>query len=171
FLFFLIYRKNEKTLKNNYYKNILLSMNLINNLLKLFVGDKSKKELQEIRSLVEKVKSFEESLKALSNDELRAKTTYFKEKIKQARATKDEANTQKRLEAEQTEDIDKREDLYLAIDNLEKEAYELSEKALNEILPEAFAVVKETARRFKENTAVEVTASPKDIEFSATKPY
>jgi preprotein translocase subunit SecA len=146
-------------------------MNLINNLLKLFVGDKSKKDLQEIRPLVEKVKSFEESLKALSNDELRAKTTYFKEKIKQARATKDEAIAQKRLEAEQTEDIDKREDLYLAIDNLEKEAYELSEKALNEILPEAFAVVKETARRFKENTAVEVTATPKDIEFSATKSY
>lgn len=146
-------------------------MNLINNLLKLFVGDKSKKDLQEIRPLVEKVKSFEESLKALSNDELRAKTTYFKEKIKQARATKDEAIAQKRLEAEQTQDIDKREDIYLAIDNLEKEAYELSEKALNEILPEAFAVVKETARRFKENTAVEVTATPKDIEFSATKSY
>lgn len=146
-------------------------MNLINNLLKLFVGDKSKKDLQEIRPLVEKVKSFEASLKALSNDELRAKTTYFKEKIKQARATKDEAIAQKRLEAEQTQDIDKREDIYLAIDNLEKEAYELSEKALNEILPEAFAVVKETARRFKENTAVEVTATPKDIEFSATKSY
>lgn len=146
-------------------------MNLINNLLKIFVGDKSKKDLQEIRPLVEKIKSFEESLKALSNDELRAKTTYFKEKIKQARATKDEAIAQKRLEAEQTQDIDKREDIYLAIDNLEKEAYELSEKALNEILPEAFAVVKETARRFKENTAVEVTATPKDIEFSATKSY
>lgn len=146
-------------------------MNLINNLLKLFVGDKSKKDLQEIRPLVEKVKSFEESLKTLSNDELRAKTTYFKEKIKQARATKDEAIAQKRLEAEQTEDIDKREDIYLAIDNLEKEAYELSEKTLNEILPEAFAVVKETARRFKENSSVVVTATPKDIEFSATKPY
>ncbi len=161
----------RKLLKIIITKTYYLSMNLINNLLKLFVGDKSKKDLQEIRPLVEKVKSFEESLKALSNDELRAKTTYFKEKIKQSRATKDEAIAQKRLEAEQTEDIDKREDLYLAIDNLEKEAYELSEKALNEILPEAFAVVKETARRFKENTAVEVTATPKDIEFSATKSY
>lgn len=146
-------------------------MNLINNLLKLFVGDKTKKDLQEIRPIVDKIKSYEESLKALTNDELRAKTTYFKEKIKQARAAKDEAIAQKKLEAEQTEDIDKREDLYIAIDNLEKEAYEISEKVLNEILPEAFAVVKETARRFKENTRVEVTATPKDIEFSATKPY
>lgn len=146
-------------------------MNLINNLLKIFVGDKSKKDLQEIKPLVEKIKSFEESLKSLSHDQLRAKTTYFKEKIKQARATKDEAIAQKRLEAEQTQDIDKREDLYLAIDALEKEAYELSEKALHELLPEAFGVVKETARRFKENTSVEVTATPKDIEFSATKPY
>lgn len=146
-------------------------MNLINNLLKLFVGDKTKKDLQEIRPIVDKIKSYEESLKALTNDELRAKTTYFKEKIKQARAAKDEAIAQKKLEAEQTEDIDKREDLYIAIDNLEKEAYEISEKVLNEILPEAFAVVKETARRFKENTRIEVTATPKDIEFSATKPY
>src|SRR5690606_4675481 len=97
--------------------------------------------------------------------------TYFKEKIKQARAAKDEAIAQKKLEAEQTEDIDKREDLYIAIDNLEKEAYEISEKVINEILHEAFAVVKETARRFKENTRVEVTVTPTDIEYSATEPY
>ena len=64
-----------------------------------------------------------------------------------------------------------REDIYAAIDALEKEAYELSEKVLNEILPEAFAVVKETAKRFKDNTNITVTATPKDSELSATKAY
>jgi preprotein translocase subunit SecA len=54
---------------------------------------------------------------------------------------------------------------------LEKEAYEISEKVLLEILPEAFAVVKETAKRFKDNTSIKVTATPKDIELSATKSY
>ena len=70
-----------------------------------------------------------------------------------------------------TTDIDKREDIYNAIDALEKEAYQISEKVLEEILPEAFAVVKETARRFKENSNITVTATPKDRELSATKSY
>ena len=66
---------------------------------------------------------------------------------------------------------DAREDFYTEIDQLEKEAYEISEKVLNDILPEAFAVVKETARRFKENTNITVTATAKDRELSAAKPY
>src|SRR5690554_1199895 len=146
-------------------------MDFVNSLLKIFVGDKSKQDVKAVRPIVDKVKSFESALQALSNDELRAKTTYFKEKIKQARLSKDNAIAEIRAKIEQTEDIDKREDFYLEIDKLEKEAYELSEKTLDEILPEAFAVVKETARRFKENTSVEVTATPKDLELSAIKPY
>ena len=59
----------------------------------------------------------------------------------------------------------------MAIDAIEKEAYEISEKILKEILPEAFAVVKETAKRFKENTNITVTATAKDRELSATKTY
>jgi len=146
-------------------------MNFVNSILKLFVGDKSKKDVEQLKPIIEKIKSFEQALQSLSNDQLREKTTDFKEKIKQARLPKDTAILEIRTKIEQTQDIDKREDYYAEIDKLEKEAYELSEKTLNEILPEAFAVVKETARRFKENTTVEVTATPKDIEFSATKPY
>jgi preprotein translocase subunit SecA len=107
----------------------------------------------------------------LSHDELRAKTAEFKEKIKQARAEKDSKIATLQQEADAVADIDKREDIYAAIDALEKEAYEISEKVLNEILPEAFAVVKETAKRFKENTQLTVTATPKDRELSATKSY
>ncbi|HUH51150.1 MAG TPA: preprotein translocase subunit SecA [Flavobacterium sp.] len=146
-------------------------MDFVNNLLKLFVGDKSKRDVQQIRPIVEKVKQFEEPLKALSNDELRQKTAFFKERIKQNRLAKDNEIAQIKSKIEQTDDIDSREDMYLEIDKLEAEAYELTEKLLDELLPEAFAVVKETARRFKDHTAIEVTASQNDIELSATKAY
>lgn len=146
-------------------------MSIINSILKIFVGDKSANDIKAIQPIVNKIKSFEGALQQLSNDDLRAKTTFFKEKIKEARAEKDTKIEQLKVEAENTADIDARENIYIEIDKLEKEAYEISEKVLNEILPEAFAVVKETARRFKENSNVVVTATAKDREFSATKPY
>ncbi len=146
-------------------------MSFINNILKIFVGDKSKKDVSALQGTIAKIKAAEASLANLSHDELRAKTAQFKERIKQARAEKDQKIGALLQEAEATTDIDKREDLYATIDSLEKEAYEISEKTLNEILPEAFAVVKETARRFKENTQLTVTATPKDRELSATKSY
>ncbi len=146
-------------------------MSFINSILKAFVGDKSQKDVKAIQPLINKIKSFEGPLAALSNDELREKTVYFKDIIKKARAEKDAKIEALKQEVEQTEDIDKREDLYASIDAIEKEAYDLTEKALLDILPEAFAVVKETARRFKENTHITVTATPKDRELSASKPY
>lgn len=146
-------------------------MSIINSILKAFVGDKSEKDVKAIQPIINKIKSFEGALQALSHDELRAKTAEFKAKIQNARADKDAKITSLKLEAEQTTDIDAREDIYAEIDKIEKEAYEISEKVLNEILPEAFAVVKETARRFKDNTTITVTATPKDRELSATKSY
>jgi len=146
-------------------------MSIINSILKAFVGDKSEKDVKAIQPLINKVKSFESALQALSHDELRAKTAEFKAKIQNARADKDAKIASLKQDAEQTQDIDAREDIYAEIDKIEKEAYEISEKVLNEILPEAFAVVKETARRFKENTSITVTATPKDRELSATKSY
>jgi preprotein translocase subunit SecA len=146
-------------------------MSFINSIIKAFVGDKSQKDVKALQPYLAKVKTFESALAALSNDELRARTAFFKDKIKQARAEKDSKIDALKQEAESIEDIDKREDIYLAIDALEKEAYEISEKILMEILPEAFAVVKETAKRFKENTEIKVTATAKDRELSATKTY
>ncbi len=146
-------------------------MSFINSILKVFVGNKSEKDIKAIQPLVAKVKTFEPALAALSNDELRAKTDYFKSKIKEARAEKDAQIEALKKEAESTEDIDKKEDIYADVDRLEKEAYEISEKVLNDILPEAFAVIKETARRFKENTEIKVTATARDRELSANKPY
>ncbi|TRX16291.1 preprotein translocase subunit SecA [Flavobacterium franklandianum] len=146
-------------------------MSFINSIIKTFVGDKSQKDVKALQPYLAKIKTFESALAALSNDELRARTTFFKDKIKQARADKDTKIASLKQEAESIEDIDKREDIYVAIDALEKEAYEISEKTLMEILPEAFAVVKETAKRFKENTEIKVTATAKDRELSATKTY
>jgi len=146
-------------------------MSFINSIIKAFVGDKSQKDVKALQPYLAKIKTFETALAALSNDDLRARTTSFKEKIKQARADKDAKIATLQLQAENTEDIDKREDIYVEIDALEKEAYEISEKTLMEILPEAFAVVKETAKRFKENTQIQVTATPLDRELSATKSY
>jgi preprotein translocase subunit SecA len=146
-------------------------MSFLNSILKAFVGDKSEKDVKSIQPLIAKVHSFEKALAALSHDELRAKTAEFKDKIKQARAEKDAKIASLKTDAENTVDIDAREDIYAAIDVLESEAYEISEKTLNEILPEAFAVIKETAKRFKDNTTLSVKASSKDIELSATKPY
>ena len=96
-------------------------MSLINSILKAFVGDKSQKDVKAIQPLINKVKTFETALASLSHDELRAKTTEFKEKIKVARAEKDSKIEALKVEAENTTDIDKREDIYTEIDALEKE--------------------------------------------------
>jgi preprotein translocase subunit SecA len=146
-------------------------MSFINNIIKAFVGDKSQKDVKATQPYITKIKALEPILAALSHDELRTKTVEFKEKIKQARAKQDAEIEAKKIEAENTADIDLREDIYNAIDALEKEAYDISEKVLSEILPDAFAVIKETARRFKENTSITVNATPKDRELSATKTY
>jgi preprotein translocase subunit SecA len=146
-------------------------MSFINSIIKVFVGDKSQKDVKALQPYLSKIKTFESALAALTNDELRDRTAFFKDKIKQARSEKDAKIAALKVEAEGIADIDKREDIYVEIDALEKEAYEISEKTLMEILPEAFAVVKETAKRFKENTQIQVTATARDRELSATKAY
>ncbi len=146
-------------------------MSFINSILKAFIGDKSQKDIKPLQANVAKVNAFEKTLAALTNDELRARTQNFKDQIKQARADKDQRIAELKAEAESVEDIDKKEDIYTSIDALEKEAYDISEKVLEELLPEAFAVVKETARRFKENTQIRVKATALDRELSSSKTY
>jgi len=146
-------------------------MSFITSILKAFVGDKSEKDVKALQPYLTKIKTFEAALSSLSNDDLRAKTTEFKNRIKQARKEKDDKIALLKIEVEQKTDIDDKEDIYATIDTLEKEAYDVSEKTLMEILPEAFAVVKETAKRFKENTTIRVTATPQDIALSGKKEY
>ena len=143
-------------------------MSLINSILKAFVGDKSEKDVKAMQPLINKIKTYESALSQLSHDELRAKTIYFKDTIRKARAEKDAKIASYLQEVEKIEDIDAREDIYASIDALEKEAYEISEKTLMDILPEAFAVVKETARRFKDKHLY-VTATPTDRNYLQKK--
>ncbi|WP_375239273.1 preprotein translocase subunit SecA [Aurantibacter sp.] len=144
-------------------------MSFLDSVLKLFVGDKSKQDVKSIMPLVEKVKSFESALTALSHDQLRAKTSEFKAKIAEARKPFNDKIDVLKTEADATEDIDRREDIYQEIDKIKDESYAASELILTDILPEAFGVVKETARRFTNNTQIEVTANEFDRIISGKK--
>lgn len=146
-------------------------MSFINSVLKAFVGDKSQKDVKALQPLVKEIKSFETSLENLSHDELRNKTAEFKARIKKDRSDLDTQIAELEEEVKASTDIDKNEDIYSEIDRLKEEAYSISEKTLNDLLPEAFAVVKETAKRFVHNTTVEVTASEYDRELSGDKDY
>ncbi|TVZ59124.1 preprotein translocase subunit SecA [Flavobacteriaceae bacterium MAR_2010_105] len=146
-------------------------MSFLNSVLKVFVGDKSKQDVKSIMPIVEQVKSFEQALEQLSHDELRAKTASFKAKIAEVRQPLNDKIEGLLKEAEATEDIDQREDIYQEIDSIKDEIYTITEGVLHEILPEAFAVVKETAKRFVANTSIEVSASTFDREISGSKDY
>ncbi|WP_431111031.1 preprotein translocase subunit SecA [Winogradskyella poriferorum] len=146
-------------------------MGILDKVLKVFVGDKSKQDVSAIKPIVDKIKTFEQALEALSHDELRAKTAEFKEKIAEARKPLLERQNELLAKAEQTEDIDEREDIYQEADKIEDDIYEVTEGVLNDILPEAFAVVKETAKRFVHNTEIPVTANAFDREVSGDKDY
>ncbi len=143
-------------------------MSILNSVIKLFVGDKQQKDLKGLQPVIENVNKFELAFSKLSHDELREKTRAFKNKLKNA--TKEVDDQIATLEEEaKTAQIDRQEDIYTEIDTLKDEAYTISEGILIEIMPEAFAVVKETAKRFVENEEIEVTATPYDRELSAER--
>ena len=144
---------------------------MLGKILKLFVGDKSKKDLKLINPIIEKIHSFEQVMSSLSNDELRAQTNEFKNQINNSIAEINSQIDKIKKEIEEVTDFDKKEGLFSQIDKLNEEAYNVSEETLNEILPKAFAVVKETAKRFVENKEVIVEANDNDIELSSRKDY
>ncbi|MBQ0786755.1 MAG: preprotein translocase subunit SecA [Oceanihabitans sp.] len=146
-------------------------MSFLDSVLKVFVGDKSKQDVKSLTPLVNKIKTFEAALEALSHDELRAKTAFFKEKIAEARQPLQTKIDALLIDAEKEEDIDKREDIYSEIDAIKDEIYTVTEDVLNDILPEAFGVVKETARRFTNNTSITVTANEFDRLISGEQDY
>ena len=146
-------------------------MSILNSVLKVFVGDKSKQDVKAILPVVNKIKEFESTIAALSNDALRAKTAAFKDQIKMASKDNEERISALQEEANNTTNIDRKEDIYQEIDSLNDLVYESTQSVLNDLLPEAFAVVKETAKRFVENSEIAVTASGFDREISATKDY
>ena len=132
---------------------------------KLF-GNKASRDRREIAPWVEKIKAAYPAISALSNDELRAATTALKEKIQGTVTAERKKIAELKASIEDTE-LEKRENIFNQIDKLEKEVLEKLDKALDEALPEAFAIVKDTARRFTENETIEVTATDFDRDLAA----
>jgi len=138
---------------------------------KMFGGNKSEKDVKKLMPDVERAKVFFASYNALSNDELRAKTVEFKNRITTFLTPTDEVILQKKESAETlpVTDIDGRDSIYKEIDALQKDRNEKIEEILLQLLPEAFAVVKETSKRFKENESLSVIATDLDKELAAKK--
>jgi preprotein translocase subunit SecA len=136
--------------------------------LKKVFGTKSEKDIQNLQARVAEINSIYSSLNSISNDALRKKSTDLKAKIQGAiRPQTDEILTIKaKINSDAEMDVNTKEDLYKEIDEIEKEATKKIEEVLNDILPEAFAILKETARRFKDNAELEVTANEIDTKFS-----
>lgn len=146
-------------------------MGILDRVLKIFVGDKSKKDIGQIQPIVDEIKSYEADLEKLSLDELRGRSDFFRQEIKQAQAEIQKQIDDLELQADQEPDIDLKEDIYNQIDSLKDDRYAIEKEVLDRLLPEAFAVMKETAKRFKHNKTLTVTATPFDRELSAEKPY
>lgn len=135
-------------------------------------GSKSARDIKHIQPLVEKTKAEYVKLEGLTHDELREKTTTFKHRISEHLKSIDEEITSIKSQAESAElEIEAKTSLYEKVDKLEKERDKQLEDILMDILPEAFAVVKETARRFSENSTLEVTANDFDRDLAAEKKH
>ncbi len=141
------------------------------NTLKKIFGDKSEKDIKAAMPLVNKTKEIFETLRDVSNDELRGITTELKEVIRKSTETmeNEKREIQESIDADPEMEIADKEDLFKKIDALTEDLDKEIEKVLLEILPRAFAVVKETARRFKDNETLEVTAMDFDRDIAATR--
>ena len=141
-------------------------MSILNSVLKIFIGDKTKKDLKKITPIVKEINNYQEKLNKISNDKLRNKTIEFKNLISNSRSEIDKEINDLNNLVNQTNDINEKEELYEKIDEKENEANKITNEILDNILPEAFAVVKETAKRFLNNSKIKVTASENDILLS-----
>ena len=139
---------------------------------KLFGGNKSERDTKELLPLVDKINQYFSEYQQLSNDQLRHKSVEFKERIRKHVAETDAEIERLNKSAENlpVEDIHGKDDIYQEVDALRKKRDEELEVALKEVLPEAFAVIKETARRFSQGP-LEATATELDRELSVRKDY
>ena len=142
----------------------------INKFLSKLFGNKSTRDMKLIQPWVEKVKAAYPAIQALDHNQLRAKTKELQEKVQTSANDLKEKIAELKTKVEQTP-IEDREVLFNQIDKLEKEVLDRYEVALNEILPDAFAIVKETARRFAENDEISVDATDFDRELAATHDF
>ena len=135
-------------------------------ILKSLFGNKSDRDLKKLKPIVEKIKAAYPEIEQLSNDGLRERTAQIRQQLREAvQPQRDEIA---RIKAEiETLEYDQREPLWERVDKLEKEILDELENQLNEVLPQVFSIVKETARRFSENENIEVTATQMDRDLAA----
>ena len=136
-----------------------------NSILKALFGDKSSRDMKKIQPFVELVKAASPKIEALDNDALRARTQEIRQQVQAAAKAQKEEIEKLKATIEETP-LDERADIFAKIDKKEKEALEEYEKALNEVMPEVYAIVKETARRFAQNEETLVTANDFDRELA-----
>ena len=136
-----------------------------NSILKALFGDKSSRDMKKIQPFVERVKAESPKIESLDNDALRARTQEIRKYVQAAATTQKEEVEKLKATIEETP-LDERADIFAKIDKIEKDALEVYEKALDEVMPEVYAIVKETARRFAENEETVVTANDFDRDLA-----
>ena len=141
-----------------------------NNILTKLFGNKSQRDLKEINPFVEAIKAAYPAVEALSNDQLRALSSEIRNNI-QASVSAERAEIERLKEEIETLELEEREKPYEQIDKIEKDITDKLEKALNDALPQVFSIVKDTARRFKENEKIVVTANDFDRNLAATHDF
>ena len=147
-------------------------IDFINSLAKKFFGSKADKDIEEIQPYVEEINVFTNQLQNASDDALRAKTMEFKQRIAEFLSAERKQIDELNAKAEEAAtDVEEKERLYDQIDKIEESVTDKIEEVLLEILPEAFAVVKETARRLKDQGSLTVTATEMDKDLAANKGY
>ncbi|MBM6662289.1 preprotein translocase subunit SecA [Marseilla massiliensis] len=137
-----------------------------NSILKSLFGDKSTRDMKLIQPLVEKVKAVYPEVEKLDNDSLRARTQEIRHRVQSSAQSQRDQIAELKSKIEDTP-IDEREGIFNQVDKLEKEILDIYEQKLNEVMPEVFAIVKETARRFAQNEQTVVTATDFDRELAA----
>jgi len=144
-------------------------MDIVNKVLGLFLGNKYERDIKEITPYTKEILKEYDNLKDLSNDQLRDLTLVLKNEIMESLEADENEIKSLRNKAELEEDVIRKEEYYNEIDKIEKLIEEKLEKTLDNLVPRAFAIVKETARRFKENSFLEVTARQYDRDLAATR--
>jgi len=143
-----------------------------NDILKSLFGNKSDRDMKELMPIVAKVNAEWEKLKSISADELRAVAEDMKKEVREYIGEEEnEIAALKRKVEEERPSIEEREEIYDCIDKLEEQIDKKVEEVLTGLMPKAFAVMKETARRFKENTEIEVTATQFDRDLAVTHDF
>ncbi|MBE0654918.1 MAG: preprotein translocase subunit SecA, partial [Bacteroidales bacterium] len=143
-------------------------MSILNNILGKFLGNKAERDLREIQPFVDKIKSIYPDIERLTNDELRERSTVIRKKVREYVLEEEAEAEGLRKKAEDYKiEITEKEAFYSQLDKLEKTIDEKFEQVLDEVLPEVFAIVKETSKRFTENEEIEVTAQNFDKDLAA----